>query len=110
MKKLKKHWQKWGDGMDLISREALKELLQHKRNSLQGIGGDEYALKAFDYCIKRINEQPTIEAVPVVHGEWVNGKCSNCGEYIPTDTRIDFVDEEDCAFCYSCGADMRKKV
>ena len=57
-----------------------------------------------------INEQPTIEAVPMVHGEWVNGKCSNCGEYIPTDTRIDFVDEEDCAFCYSCGADMRKKV
>lgn len=57
-----------------------------------------------------INKQPTIEAVQVVHGEWVNGKCSNCGEYIPTDTRIDFVDEEDCAFCYSCGADMRKKV
>ena len=57
-----------------------------------------------------VKNAPTIEAVPVVHGEWINGKCSNCGEYIPTDTRIDFVDEEDCAFCYSCGADMRKKV
>ena len=25
----------------------------------------------------------------------------------PTDSRIDFIDEEDCKFCYECGCDMR---
>lgn len=107
---------KWGDGMDLISREALKELLQHKRNSLQGIGGDEYALKAFDYCIKRINEQPTIEAVPVVHGEWIESEfpeekfcCSVCGGacwYYDCEGEV-----ARSRFCPNCGAKMdRKKV
>ena len=94
--------------MDLISREALKELLQHNRNSLKGIGGDEYALKAFDYCIKRIDEQPTIEAVPVVHGEWIaqdegltKFMCSICkGKNYGGHEK----------FCPNCGADMRKKV
>ena len=56
-----------------------------------------------------INEQPTIEAVPVVHGEWVNGKCSICGACVPTDCLLDLLDEEDNYFCYRCGADMRKK-
>jgi rRNA maturation endonuclease Nob1 len=103
--------------MDLISREALKELLQHKRNSLQGIGGDEYALKAFDYCIKRINEQPTIEAVPVVHGEWIDDtgcldsvpqyKCSKCGKKpILSSNWVSLLTD----FCPCCGADLRKKV
>lgn len=60
-----------------------------------------------------IKQQPTVEAVPVVHGEWIpvpssdtsTGKayeCSNCkkmryGSFLPP-------------FCQMCGADMRKKV
>ena len=62
---------------------------------------------------KVIDEQPPVEAVPVVHGEWIpvpssdtsTGKayeCSNCkkmryGSFLPP-------------FCQMCGADMRKKV
>lgn len=105
---LKKHWQKWGDWVRLIDADELKEvaheMIQEDPEAFNG-GYSYYAV-----TVGEIDEAPTIEAVPVVHGEWVNGKCSNCGEYIPTDTRIDFVDEEDCVFCYSCGADMRKKV
>ena len=56
---------------------------------------------------------PTVEAVPVVHGEWIRVpssdmatgqayECSNCkkmryGSFLPP-------------FCQMCGADMRKKV
>ena len=50
---------------------------------------------------------PTVEAVPVVHGEWIGGKwykeCSVCSEvFTPTTTLPNF--------CPNCGADMRKKV
>lgn len=55
---------------------------------------------------------PTIEAVPVVHGEWVANDigiyfCSNCDSeaYWDTDYGQQFFD-----WCPYCGADMRKKV
>ena len=60
-----------------------------------------------------IDVAPTVEAVPVVHGEWIHVpssdmatgrayECSNCkkmryGSFLPP-------------FCQMCGADMRKKV
>lgn len=55
------------------------------------------------YCL----DAPTIEAVPVVHGEWVGGKwwkeCSECSEVFTPTTK-------EPNFCPECGADMRKKV
>ena len=58
-----------------------------------------------------IDAQPTVEAVPVVHGEWVNEYinryghpchcCSVCGFH---------ASHQDKNFCPECGADMRKKV
>ena len=58
-----------------------------------------------------IDAQPTVEAVPVVHGEWVNEYinryghpchcCSVCGFH---------ASYQDKNFCPECGADMRKKV
>ena len=59
-------------------------------------------------AILTIEEQPTVEAKEVVHAKWIDGCCSNCGAYVPTDSRIDFIDEEDCKFCYECGARMVK--
>ena len=63
--------------------------------------------------VKRVvAQQPTVEAVPVVHGEWIHVQssdmatarayeCSNCkkmryGSFLPP-------------FCQMCGADMKKK-
>lgn len=56
---------------------------------------------------------PTVEAKPVVHGEWIDTcpeyhigtrsnayKCSNCGDYYTTEP-------EELFFCPRCGADMR---
>lgn len=62
-------------------------------------------------AILTIEEQPTVEAVPVVHGGWVNEYinryghpchcCSVCGFH---------ASYQDKNFCPECGADMRKKV
>lgn len=44
-----------------------------------------------------------------VHGRWVDGKCSNCGVDIPTDDAHDAIFENECRFCYYCGAKMDGK-
>lgn len=43
-------------------------------------------------------------------GQWVDGDCSECGYPRPTDDRVDYISEEDCRFCYHCGADMRPRL
>lgn len=53
--------------------------------------------------LKRI---PAADVAPVVHGRWVDGKCSNCGVDIPTDDAHDAIFENECRFCYYCGAKM----
>lgn len=53
-----------------------------------------------------IEDAPAADVAPVVHGRWVDGKCSNCGVDIPTDDLRDVIFESDCHFCYSCGAKM----
>lgn len=91
---------------DLISRSELIESLIH----CDGLGR-----RGLEAVLQTINELPTIEAEPVIHGEWLdtcpeyNGgykrnahKCSNCGDYYTTEP-------EDLFFCPRCGADMRGK-
>ena len=66
------------------------------------------------WIIKKINEAPTIEAVPVVRGEWKcvdeeneAWECSVCGKvWCLYGTPID----NGMNYCPKCGADMRKKV
>lgn len=65
-----------------------------------------------DYCwaddvIDFLQETPTVDAVEVVHGRWEDGICTMCGYPIPTDSKCDFIDEDDCLFCYHCGAKMK---
>ena len=59
-------------------------------------------------------ELPTVEAKPVVHGEWIEKWdrehffssciCSNCGKGTCRDSLMKWVKG---AFCQNCGADMR---
>ncbi len=53
-----------------------------------------------------IKDLPAADVAPVVHGRWVDGKCSNCGVDIPTDDSHDAIFENECHFCYYCGAKM----
>lgn len=80
---------------DLISKSALLESLIHCED-LKG-------RRAVEAVAKLINEAPEVDAVPVVHAEWVGieydtlFKCSKCGyltDYMLTD------------FCPDCGAKM----
>ena len=48
----------------------------------------------------------TVETMDAAHGRWVDGLCSQCGYPIPTDSRCDYIDEDECCFCYHCGAKM----
>lgn len=57
--------------------------------------------------ISSIDNAPTVDAVEVVHGRWEDGICTMCGYPIPTDSKCDFIDEDDCLFCYHCGAKMK---
>lgn len=59
--------------------------------------------------LRDIKNQPTVEAKPVVHGEWVHSfgdewKCSECGDVICTEGSWD---KPKAKFCEECGADMR---
>ncbi len=53
-----------------------------------------------------VDNAPTVDAVVVRHGRWVDGRCSNCGVDIPTDDAHDAIFENECHFCYYCGARM----
>ena len=56
--------------------------------------------------LKLIDEQPTIDAVPVKHGKWTHYKdehtCSKCGETVTGGW------DEDYDYCPNCGARMDK--
>lgn len=63
----------------------------------------------FGIIITEISKQPTIEAVPVVHGEWIlhdngDGTCNRCGKRQKAIWDYDSWQN----FCGNCGADMRK--
>lgn len=52
-----------------------------------------------------IDSQPTVDAVPVVHGRWKNGHCSCCGEDVAgvLDT---WMNVQNLLYCPNCGAKM----
>ena len=95
---------------DLISRKALIETYCEENC------GSRKCVDAMDRCvfISHILEQPSVEADPVVHGEWeeniMNYICSQCKT--PFDDDMTWITGEYKMpnFCPECGADMRKKV
>ena len=86
---------------EYIEREALLREIERRERLMVGdktISVD--ALKRF------ILNRPAADAAPVVHGRWVDGRCSNCGVDIPTDDAHDVIFGSECRFCYYCGAKM----
>lgn len=54
-----------------------------------------------------IKNQPTVDAVEVVHGHWDEmADCSVCGMPAPTDDRIDYINICELNYCPYCGAKM----
>lgn len=79
----------------------------------------DYHVGFSSYCLEyvfkwlsdefEIEDAPAANVVPAVHAQWVDGKCSNCGVDIPTDDAHDAIFENECRFCYYCGAKMDGK-
>lgn len=96
--------------MRLIDADALKSEFEWLKSVVNECSKDEV-----QETIQRIENVPTVDAAPVVHGEWerieddyldlVNLKCSVCGE------EWCFEDYDDCVpqnyhYCPNCGAKM----
>lgn len=95
---------------DLISRSALIENFKKS-----GIVDSEDDAWVYSFAIAMIESTPTVDAVPVVHGEWkvdedvqkVMGKdnfvCSHCTTIWASS------DIKNMEYCPSCGAKMDGK-
>ena len=92
--------------MRLIYEEDVKKEIDEWLDAV----GEAFVRKGVSYygeLMGCIEDAPTVEAKEVVHAKWIDGCCSNCGAYIPTDSLWDYISEKECNFCYFCGCDMR---
>lgn len=90
---------------DLISREAAVKLLTDKAYGyyVSMFATSDECHMARVVALEAANEiesLPAVDAVPVVHGRWIEGmKCSVCGQ----------IDLAKPNYCCNCGAMMRGK-
>lgn len=100
--------------MRLIDADLLEDEVMHLFICITGNPKQHTVVNSCKESFRNmIEEQPTVEAVPAVRGEWIHVpssdvvtgaayKCSVCGKmrygsFFPN-------------FCQHCGADMRKRV
>lgn len=101
---------------DLIGKSALLKSLEQDKNSIcshiyskvSPCDADELE-EELEYLI---NNQPTVDAVPVEHGKWIIGskpRCSVCGKSALIEyDRDDWLSYVPSNFCPHCGASMEK--
>ena len=88
---------------EYISRKAaityIREQSEECQKAFEELGGESgiYA-DAYNDLAEDFYSIPAADVAPVVHGRWVDGKCSNCGVDIPTDDLRDVIFESDCHF------------
>ena len=64
--------------------------------------------RSCEAVVKVIDEQPTIEAVPVVYAEWTRKRTVlHDGELYCTRCKCDSPKDEHWEFCPNCGAKMK---
>lgn len=87
---------------EYIEREAAFNAI----TDLAGKAPTRSAYEAVWKSARALKKIPAADVAPVVHGRWVDGRCSNCGVDIPTDDAHDVIFGNECRFCYYCGAMM----
>jgi len=98
--------------MRLIDADAVKYQMLYKENWMKGTGEEAQGAWKSD-----IDKMPTIDAVPVKHGEWIDDgglyRCSSCNhlwselwwtEICPIERMLKIM-----PYCPNCGADMRER-
>lgn len=92
----------------LIDADALTERLNEYANDDWNVSLGGVFTDAVDTCLDFVENAPTIEAVPVVHGEWevngVNPHNMTIGNW--RCTACDGISLKDSNFCPNCGAKM----
>lgn len=105
--------------MRLIDADAL-DLVPDIHNAMNGVifvshprSGGRTQIIVQQLLTKMINNAPTIDAVPVLHGRWVPGfgsystpKCSCCGWCIPY-TRLDWFIREYIKVAKEAGIEVK---
>ena len=75
---------------DELCSEMQEYVFPITSNNLMG------AADAYYRILHLLDDAPTVDAVEVVHGEWIDGTCNNCGQ-------VDFSKPN---YCPNCGAKM----
>ena len=94
---------------EYIDREALKTALNSRLNFLMAENGEYgHYTSGFDEAVTRVEDFPSVDVAPVVHGKWVHlggdeWCCSACGFVITTEGSWDKPIKK---YCEDCGAKM----
>lgn len=88
----------------MTNEKRLIDVEQAKRATYEEVFWSESEQAVVRHFLAKL---PKVDAVKVVHGRWEDGICTMCGYPIPTDSKYDFIDNDDCLFCYHCGAKMK---
>ena len=99
----------WTDVSDCMRYE---ELMHDAAAAIEALQAEVKRLELdnedYEYTLRERYDEPK-------RGKWTwiqraNGGhykgCSVCHAPMPTDSMLDYLDDEDCKFCYSCGAKM----
>lgn len=107
-----------------IDADELFEHISHLSVAVTGLRSgkcilSEYAKHYRESVLRTVDEAPTVDAVPVVHGRWLKTQeplswtdvdcieCSNCHESWIIDEDCGFSDLADSwKYCTNCGAKM----
>ena len=96
--------------MRLIDADALKSEFEWLKSVVNESSKDE-----IQETIQRIENSPTVDAVEVVHGRWVDHmvrdwRCSVCEKKVPKQVRFDgYCYDDKLNYCPNCGAKMDRK-
>ena len=95
----------------LIELDAALDALREVTVPAKDIGfGDESTdgyNDGIDMAVTVVNGLPTVDAVPIRHGRWINGKCDKCGGHAPFWAMA--TTYYPSKFCPHCGAKMYEK-
>ena len=99
---------RWGEGFNQASIYRIFANAENTANWLTRRG------EPAEIVPIRIIENPTVDAVEVAHGRWVNTEmgtlCTNCHRCFDPDFEIRRTVCRELKHCPDCGADMRERI
>ena len=93
---------------EYIEREALLETLKNCRDAHADVD-DADGCELIEDVMREIIEQASADVAPVVHGRWLDGRCTVCGWEEPDEIGYDgyeFSPWEHTNYCPNCGVKM----